>query len=376
MDLARLEALLRQAERWVDVLDTLQKRLESGAVNALNTRVEMATIAIEELHDLVSAEEYLNAVLKEEPQHALALSAMSRLLQEQGRWDEARTILEERLAATEEPAERIALLGGLGHLLEGQLQDIDGAVARYEEASALDATHVPTLDALERIYTSEQRWESLHTTLKRRVRLGEADEKVTRFLQIAELANERLDDPAAALSALEKAYSLDHDNVKVAEALLNAYIQAKRTDEARPILTHLIEGLERGGRAGQRELYRYQHQKGDLATAAGDDDAALVAYKAAQQQNSSYVPNLVSLGKLHFRHERWEDSFQVFQAALLNQLSIRDAGLKVDVFYHLGELRLKKGEVRRARDMFTRALSANRDHAPSQEGLKACDAAE
>ena len=97
--------------------------------------------------------------------------------------------------------------------------------------------------------------------------------------------------------------------------------------------------------------------------------AAEVAYTESYQLNAAFVPNLVALGKLHFRQRKWDDSLKTLQAALLNQMNIESDTMKVDIFYHMGMLRVELQDLRRARDMFSRALAINSQHGPSKAAM-------
>ena len=368
----RLEKLLRSTNRWTEVLDILQIRLKNNTVDSLTTQVEMAKIAIEQLHNFIIAEEYLSAVLKEKPKHLLALRTISILFLEQARWEEAQKVLETRLSITHNLDERVTLLYTLADLLDSNLQKTSAAIKYYEAAIVLDSTHIQTLDALERIYSNEQRWESLIGVLLKRVQISSTEQKIKIYLQMANITKEKLQNFPAELSALEHAYKLDKENIKVTKKLLEAYTNTQRFIELRSVLEQLIITLKKSSRVQQRELYLYQHQLGDLAAAANDQEAALQAYLASQHQNASYLPNLVSLGKFYYNSQQWEKSFLVFQSALLNPFTIKDKSLKIDTFYHLGNLRLKRNQIRHAHDMFSRALSVEKDHIQSQKGLELC----
>ena len=54
---------------------------------------------------------------------------------------------------------------------------------------------------------------------------------------------------------------------------------------------------------------------------------------------------------------------------LLHQMNIKDKELKLKIFYYLGMNRLKLNEPKRAKDMFTRALSVDPNHEPSKAAL-------
>ena len=50
-------------------------------------------------------------------------------------------------------------------------------------------------------------------------------------------------------------------------------------------------------------------------------------------------------------------------------MSLKNVRDRVDIFYHLGRIYQEKGDKRRAKDMYNRALSIDRGHEASKKGL-------
>jgi len=198
---------------------------------------------------------------------------------------------------------------------------------------------------------------------------SESDESKREELadELIVIARDKVDDPQALVEELEMAYSLDLDNVDLAEELANAYIQAGNYDRASPLVEELIE--RRGAKANKKERARMQHLRGQILQGAGDLAGAEEAFDQAYQTDMTYLPNLMSLGKLRYSQGELESSMKIFQTMLLHQMSLKSSRDRVDIFYHLGRIMLAKGDRRRARDMFTRALSIDRNHEPSKQGL-------
>ncbi len=114
---------------------------------------------------------------------------------------------------------------------------------------------------------------------------------------------------------------------------------------------------------------RFLHLQGKLAEQDGDFDAAQKAYEGAHRVDASYIPNLLSLGKLLYQREDWDSALKILQTLLLHQMNIDSDRDKVDVYYFLGMVRWKQGDDRRAKDMFNRALNIDAGHEASREAL-------
>ena len=176
----------------------------------------------------------------------------------------------------------------------------------------------------------------------------------------------QLADPAALVEALEVAYTFDHESLELADQLAGAYIAAGDFDRATPLVDDLIERLT--GRAHKKERARLQHLRGQIRQGQGDLAGAEQSFNDAYQTDMTYLPNLMSLGKLRYAQGDLTAALKHFQTMLLHQMSLKDPNDRVEIFYHLGRIMQEKGDVRRARDMYTRALSINRNHEPSKKG--------
>jgi tetratricopeptide (TPR) repeat protein len=197
--------------------------------------------------------------------------------------------------------------------------------------------------------------------------IEDPERKLELYLEMSDVAKVQLDDPARQVDALEKARAI-RDDLEILEPLLDAYIRDGRVELAEPLLEAIIDNLTSERR--MKDVVRFYHLQGKLAEQKGDESAAHDAYLAAHKIDASYIPNLISLGKLLYRAQDWDESLKIFQTLLLHQMSIKSEDDKVDVYYHLGMVRLNQGDGRRAKDMFNRALNIDSEHAPSREALQ------
>ena len=248
-------------------------------------------------------------------------------------------------------------------VLEVLLDETD-APAAWADPSRLD-----TVDRMVVLAEGAGDWKALAEALRTRSRIVAAPEdKASALKAVAQIAQDRLGDPTAAVEALERARFLTPDDPEVTRPLVDAYLAAGHTDEAKPLLDQLIDALRQ--RRKLKELHVYLHLRGKAHQQAGDEDEALEDYEAAHDLDATYVPNLLSLGQWYFDHERWQEALKVFQTMLLHQAEIRDDNAKAEVFWRLGKVRLELGDDRRAKDMFNRALMLVPGHGPSKEALE------
>lgn len=364
-----LDELYRSEGRWQDLMDLYTEQLQvvTDQNRLLELHIEMADIYRAHLDDEARALELLDMVLEIHPANARALHVLQSLHEQRGDWSKVAEVLSRKSAhATED--DKLALTLERAALFEHKLSDIDAAAQAYVEVLEVAPAHPEALAKLKELYEANRDYGQLYAILEHESLLVEGEPaRIALLLEMAELAGSRLDSPSLRVEALEKAYAAQPDNLDIVEPLLDAYISGEDFARAEPLLNEIIETLNRDRRMA--EVVRFEHLKGKLAEQKGDLDAAKAAYEAAHKVDATYVPNLLSLGKILVTTEDWDAALKIFQTLLLHQMSIKDSAQKVDLYYYLGRVRLQKGDARRAKDMFNRALGIDPEHTPSKDAL-------
>lgn len=368
--LSHLERLYGMVERWHDLMEIYQQRLEVTQEQAerLRLHVAISELASKHLHDLATAKEHLQHVLEADPNNIDALSVLGNLYLSDGEWDKALEINERQLKHSQDPAVQSRLYLVRGRMLADHFDDEAQSESCLREAVSLDPSHAEAMDALKAHYRRLGNWSALlDIQMVEVAQLEDPAQQVEPYLEMARVAREELGDAQQAVSFLEAAYEASGGELVVAEPLLQAYVDAKELDKAEPILEGIIEQLSQKRRS--KELFKFHHLRGQIAQSRGDQDQALASFQAAYDLDATYIPNLLSLGRIYVARESWEDALKIFQTLLLHQMKIQNKADKRDVYYNLGLVRRAHGDMRRAKDMFNRALGVDRDHAPSQQAL-------
>jgi tetratricopeptide (TPR) repeat protein len=289
---------------------------------------------------------------------------LAQLHQQSGDWEKAAESLERVASTAPQPADRAAAFLAMGELYRDHLNKPAQAREAFEKALSL-ADLPAAAEGLLAMARADGDDDKVMELLTRKLDSLAGAERLPLLKELAELHGKR-GAHGIAVPLLEEAQTLAGDDLQVSDALLDAYFAADRHADAMPLLTRIIEQLKAARR--NREVFRYNYRLGCVAEAQGDDDRALAAYTACFDFDATYVPNLVRLAKMHYRREDWDKALKVYQTTLLHQMKL-DKSDRVDVFYHLGMVRIARGEARQAKNMFTRALSQNPDHAPSKQAL-------
>lgn len=372
--IAALGDLYRNEARWDDLLALHRLHFDRAPDQdaQIHHLLVMAQICHEELSQLDEAAGFAGTVLEADPHHPEALNRLEAIYRAQHAWDNVIAVLDRRMEHADEQ-QRYDLMLERARTLE---QDADAPQAAAETHLAILESYPDdevVLSRLDALYKRTDDHLGVYNLLDHRAqRTDAADEKVQLYLQMGELARLHLPGTSLRTDALEKARAITGDDLAIVEPLLDAYIEQGLLDRATPILNAVIESLLDARQ--MKDVVRFYHLQGKLAEQAGDLTSARESYEAAHKIDATYVPNLLSLGKLAFHSEDMEHALKIFQILLLHQMNIKDNADKVDVYYHLGAIRQATGDERGARDMYKRALRVDASHAPSQQALDALGA--
>lgn len=367
-----LGEIYRAEERWAELLQMYEQvhaaTPASDTERVIELQVEMADISAKYLGDEHTAIGYLNTILEMEPDHLRALDVLADLYGQMGNWEEGLKLMERRMKACRTKEEQIEALMHRAHIFADELNRPKDAANDYVRIVELEPLHEQALGALKQLYGERlQAHKALFDILKfEAAHRPTTEEKLAIYTQMAGIAQDILGDPALTIDALEAAKAISGD-LGIVEPLIDAYIQAGQTEKAAPVLADMIEQLKSARK--MKDVVRFMHLQGKLAEQTGDIDAAYEAYDAAHKVDASYIPNLLSLGKLLYQKQDWDQSLKIFQTLLLHQMNIEKDADKVDIYYHLGMVRWHQGDTRRAKDMFNRALNIDGSHGPSKEAI-------
>jgi tetratricopeptide (TPR) repeat protein len=243
--LAQLMRVAFERDRVADLV-ALYRDLAPDVLDAEQQRrmyLDIADLARGKLRDVDMARDYYRRVLDAQPDDPRAAEALERLYRETGEHQALRQILR---AKTERPGTD---LDGRRHafieiatLCEEKLGEPDEAVLAWEAVLELMPAEADAARALERLYSSRERWVELSELLERRLGFAEdLDEAVTLRFRLGELFEKKLSDPdravenyqavlggdpqhAGAIEALERYLADPAERLQVAEVLEPLYI--------------------------------------------------------------------------------------------------------------------------------------------------------
>ncbi|OIP42424.1 MAG: hypothetical protein AUK47_04520, partial [Deltaproteobacteria bacterium CG2_30_63_29] len=370
--LSELERIYADEGRFDDLIAVLnrQKEIVQSTEEQIALNIRIAQVAGTHLGDHRTAIQSLRDVLAIQPDNVQAIGVLAGLYQQIGDFSSALELLNDQLQYAENVEQSSQVLVKIGTILMQPGGDETQAEEAFVQALQQDGSNAEAIQALLTLYEARGDHANRLRVLEYRVATLEApEERRALLIEIATTAKTELGDFATAARTLEQVFQHSPEDIEIAEQLLDAYIKSDNIAKAQPLLADLITKLEEARQV--KRLPPFHHMKGQLALKAGDEAAALESFQAAYAINATYLPNLLDLGKYYYNKEEWPEALKIFQTMLLHQMNISDQAMKVDIFYHLGMVRMHSGDPRRARDMFNRALSIQPDHAPSMAAVEA-----
>ncbi|MFT5355745.1 MAG: tetratricopeptide (TPR) repeat protein, partial [Polyangiales bacterium] len=211
--IGELETLYEAAERWEDLRELLDRRLDAATTDSerVSARVRLARLAERAFGRRDDALEQLRGVLEIDPQNGEALDELERLLTLEEDWEELVTLLERRAAnahaAGDWPAQRDAL-DRIANLHEEHRNDAHSALEIHGMILTAEPGHIPSLQRVVAIHDASGHTESAADALERLAPHLEAPAAAAAYHRLATMSEEQLNDAPRALAALRRAYEL------------------------------------------------------------------------------------------------------------------------------------------------------------------------
>ncbi|PRP99028.1 tetratricopeptide repeat protein [Enhygromyxa salina] len=268
--LAELELLLRRLERWRDVRDLLERKLEVvEGEERVGVQEEMARLAEEKLDDATDAIEVLSAVVLEYPERDATRVWLERLLTKEERWVDLSELLGGRMDRLRDVGDTDGyreLASQLASLLAEKLDDSDRAQDILTELLEVDPSYVPALLSLASVYEARGDDAAMRETLERAAALDPQGSIGARLrLRLAGLS----EDPAERRAHLEKALQLDPSNADAGRELLALSKSEKRWDQVAYLLEMAVGRAKSDDKRRSLQLERVDVMTGKLADSEG-----------------------------------------------------------------------------------------------------------
>ncbi len=236
-----LDVLLQRLERWDDVRENLERKLDlcEGA-ERVEILEQLARLSEERLNDPIDAIARLRHILVEQPGHAAADASLERLLRREESYVDLSQLLEERMArfraAGHIEGYRVTA-SALAELLAEHLDDSERAQGILDELLAIEPDYIPAILALAAVYEARGDEGAMRIKLQQAVALQPKGAMGAQLhLRLARLAG---NDVEQRRRHLEVAFVLDPAHEGVATELLALCRRQERWDDVATMLETL-----------------------------------------------------------------------------------------------------------------------------------------
>ncbi|HTJ46947.1 MAG TPA: SIR2 family protein [Kofleriaceae bacterium] len=375
-----LERILRSTDAWYDLVSLVERHIAASKSPAqrIELFLQVADVHEKELSDPHRAiEAHLNVLAIDEKSQA-ALSALARLYQRTEAYDRAVDVLARH--AQQEGNRAAPLWADAGRLALEQLHDAELAERHLEKALALDATHLGALRAMAELHRERASWGNAVEFLLRAEQASASRlERVGFLTEAAELAESKLDDAPRALELLERVLRLDPDHEEAGQKVADRMINARRWDDALPVLEMLARKAEGPGHGDRLENARRQAQLGKAYEELHRAEKAAKHYRNAVDADPDNLSaslglaaTLMTEAKAHeasAAEELWKEVDRRYREVLARHRTGLADGQVADIWHHLGVASRALGDDKKAENALRRALERDPLHEPTLQAL-------
>jgi tetratricopeptide (TPR) repeat protein len=207
------------------------------------------------------------------------LGNLERLAMAVNRWPQVAKLYDAQLDKLDggENRERFVELGlRNAQIFEVQLEDVDGAIARYKRVVDTDAENQTAIRALDRLYAMTERWAELAAILGREAEIGQSPDEVLELkYRLGQVEQTRLGNLDAAIAAYRDVINAAPEHQATLEALESLFASGAKQLEVGDIL----EPLYRSMSEWEKLATVYEAQ---LAHTKGQEDRLAAYYRLAE----------------------------------------------------------------------------------------------
>ncbi len=303
--LAALGRLCSRGGDWEGLLAAC--RAEAEAARDPHERAQRtykaAQVLEERLGRPVEAAHAYRSALAQAPDLLAARSALERLLEREGRWDELCHLIEQDLPAAG-PAEQLEALFRLARIEEERKGDGAAAAARYRQVLELDQGNAAALRSLRASLERLGLWRELAEVLgQEAARAAEPARRLALLQRRAEVLEELTQDPERAVAAWEDLRSLRPDHLPALRALGRLYAAAGQWGPVAEGFRAQAAAARDPAQAAELLFRAAELQERRL----GRPDAAVPLYREVLLLLPAHLPALQALCRLHRARGEYAD---------------------------------------------------------------------
>jgi len=231
---AILEPVYEGKGDWKKLVQALEVSL--GSITDPSARVDVITkvgeIYADQLRDTAHAFEAYCRALREAPDNLGIAARLEDLAKAENKLPEMVGVVEELAEATNDPDLARSLWVRSAQVRDLEIGDVDGAVAAYKQALALEAGDMSVLAALEALYGRTERYRDLLSVLRAKAQnLTEPGTQEAVLAQMAVIHDQKLQERDQAVKLYHEILELDPANLGALAALDDLFERGSQWSE-------------------------------------------------------------------------------------------------------------------------------------------------
>jgi tetratricopeptide (TPR) repeat protein len=348
-----LERVHQQLQQWPELVSVLEMQLDVVATERERIDVLMKIARIQEelfvKPDIAAAR--LEQVVEIDPNFEPALEGLARCYRQRRQWHDLNNTYDRHVNATIDRAKKIELWSAQAIVYSDELEDLDRAIDSYNNIVEIEPQHIPSLDALAKLYEKQGETDRAIEYMTRVADLTtDGRQKVEMYHRIGKQLDEKLGDRMGAQDNYERALDLDGSHQPTLAALRAIAVDAADWDRAARYLDS-EQMVTEAPRVRAKLLVELGKMRQEML---GELDQAVVAYQLALQCDPDNEDAALPLMQEYVNQSDWE------RAEPLAELLVRKAGKR------------DRHEQHMLQNTYGKILAARKNH---QGALKAYQAA-
>jgi tetratricopeptide (TPR) repeat protein len=364
--LAGMAEIYRTAQQWPELGAVLLRRADvaPNPARARDLRATAAELLLSKLNEPLRAKDVYELIIEEDPAHDAATTALVKIYEQLGETEKLVKVLE-RQADALRGEQKARALCRIAELFEGQLDNLEEAIHRYEAAIAVDERHLDALKGLDRIFNRTNRYKELLQNLDRQLAIAATPrQKINLYERIASIHDEEFLDHKASATALEAILAIDPAHENSLTSLVRHYRALDRWEDVANLYDRHLKLVVDVPRRIELLVARGRV----LTEQVGSPERAMASYEAILEVDSEHSGALEALARLR---EQSGDSTAALGAieALAAKASTPEA--KADLWVRAAKLLEGRGDRDGAIERYKAALDADPKNVAATAALRA-----
>ncbi|CAN0438163.1 unnamed protein product, partial [Laminaria digitata] len=366
--LTRLEDLYRRVAGWPELAKILHARVELSIDPDEKIQLwrKLGEVYEEQLTDIDKSIMCYEQIISLDETDLLALESLERIYEAYGRWEDLIDILRQKVSSTYDPELIVEIRHRIAIVYEEQLNDPSRAIGAYADLLANEAGHLPSLEALERLYSNNGQWDDVLEVLNRQLNaVFEPEAQVNIYGKLATLHEEQYQDLDAAVDDYTRVMGVDPSNETAIQNLERLYYTLERWFELVDTVEAHVSLTQDADMKVQllNELARVHRDR------LTDNHAAIEAFVRSLNVVAIQPDPMRELGSLYELTGNWEAAVDVYDR-LGSGTSDRDE--QIELYQRMGDiLDAQVMDDARAEQAYRAALQIDPTHPQSIDSLRA-----